>query len=242
MEWRTFDAIYLINLPERLDRKRELESELRRVGLETNAPRLVWVRGVRPLDAGEFPSIGARGCFLSHLHCLELAVEQNHARILILEDDACFPRLRVNALQKAVASLENSEWAIWYGGGSVALDSKPADGNVEVFPIKPTEGVQTTHCVAFQRDTINSMLAFLQLILTRPKGHPEAGPMHVDGAYSTWRSLNPSAVTLVTVPPVCIQRSSKSDIAGPRWFDKNPLLLRSNAALRRLRNLLKHHR
>lgn len=236
MEWRTFDAIYLINLPERADRKRELERELISVGLQIDDPRLVWVRAVRPSEAGEFPSIGARGCFLSHLTCLQSAFERGHARVLILEDDACFPRFRVDGLKSVIGKLKGLNWAIWYGGGSMLHDLSVGIDDVDVIPINHKVGVQTSHCIAFQGDAIGSVRAFLELILTRPGGHPEAGPMHVDGAYSTWRALNPTAVTLVTVPPVCVQRSSRSDIAIIRWYDKAPLVRRSIAAVRRLRN------
>ncbi len=236
MEWRIFDAIYVINLPERADRKRELERELRSVGLQTGDPRLVWTRAVRPLEAGEFASIGARGCFLSHLTCLQSASERGHQRILILEDDACFPRLRADGLKQVLRKLQGSSWALWYGGGTVLRASPVASDDVEVVPIDHTMGVQTAHCVAFQGDAIGSVRSFLELILTRPNGHPEAGPMHVDGAYSTWRALNPAAITLITVPPVCMQRSSRSDIAVTRWFDNTPLVRRGVAALRRMRN------
>lgn len=237
MEWRTFDAIYLINLAERADRKHELERELHNVDLQTDDPRLVWVRAVRPLEAGEFPSIGARGCFLSHLTCLRSAFERRYERVLILEDDACFPRSRVNGLKSVVGELKGLNWAIWYGGGIVLSDlSGGRIDKTEIIPINHTVGVQMAHCIALQGAAIGSVLAFLELILTRPDGHPEGGPMHVDGAYSTWRALNPSAVTLVTVPPVCVQRSSRSDIAITSWYDRTPLVRRSVSALRRLRN------
>jgi glycosyl transferase, family 25 len=236
VEWRAFDAIYLINLPERADRKRELERELRSVGLQTDDPRLVWIRAVRPLEAGEFSSIGARGCFLSHLTCLQSAFERGHERILILEDDAHFPRFRVDALKRVVGQLKGLNWAMWYGGGNMHPDVSGGINNIEMIPIDHKVGVQTAHCIAFQGDAIGSVRAFLELILTRPGGHPEAGPMHVDGAYSTWRALNPTAITLVTVPSACVQRSSRSDIAIRRWYDKTPLVRRSVSALRRLRN------
>jgi glycosyl transferase family 25 len=236
VEWRAFDAIYLINLPERADRKRELERELRSVGLQADDPRLVWIRAVRPLEAGEFPSIGARGCFLSHLTCLQSASERGHGRVLILEDDACFPRFRINGLKSIVGKLNGLNWAMWYGGGRMLREFDVGIDNIEIIPIDTTVDVQTSHCIAFQGEAIGSVRAFLELILTRPGGHPEAGPMHVDGAYNTWRGLNPTAITLVTVPPVCVQRSSQSDIAIARWFDKTPLIRRGVAALRRLHN------
>jgi glycosyl transferase family 25 len=238
VKWRAFDAIYLINLPERTDRKRQLERELRRVDLQTNDPRLVWIRAVRPSEAGEFPSIGARGCFLSHLTCLKSALDRGHRRILILEDDACFPKIRIDGLKGAVEKLVRLNWSVWYGGGDVHHDLSVGTDDTGVIPIDHAVGVQTTHCVAFQGDAIESVRTFLELILTRPGGHPEAGPMHVDGAYSTWRALNPTAITLVTVPPVCVQRSSRSDVAAARWFDKIPLVRGGVDMLRRLRSHL----
>jgi hypothetical protein len=155
---------------------------------------------------------------------------------LILEDDASFPRHRANGLKNVLEKLEGASWAIWYGGGTPSQASNVAIDSVEVVPIDHTVGVQMSHCVAFQGDAIGSVRAFLELILTRPNGHPEAGPMHVDGAYSTWRALNPAAITLVTVPPVCVQRSSRSDVAPTRWFDNIPVVRTGVAALRRLRN------
>jgi hypothetical protein len=239
VEWRAFDAIYLINLPERADRRRDLERELRSVGLHTDDPRLVWVRAVRPPEAGDFPSIGARGCFLSHLTCLQSACERRHERVLILEDDACFPRMRIDGLKRVVGKLPGLSWAMWYGGGNILHAPGTGTDNGEIIPIGPTVGVQTSHCIALQGDAIESLRAFLELILTRPRGHPEAGPMHVDGAYSTWRALNPTAITLVCVPPVCVQRPSRSDIAATLWFDNIPLVRTGMAALRRLLNHFK---
>jgi glycosyl transferase, family 25 len=239
MDWQAFDAIYLINLPQRADRKRELERELRRVGLQTDDPKLVWVRAVRPLEAGEFPSIGARGCFLSHLSCLQLAFERGYGRILILEDDACFPRFRIKDLKTVLEKLKGMNWAIWYGGARLDLNARSS--NTEVIPIDHTAGVQTSHCIALQGNAIRSVRDFLELILTRPGGHPEAGPMHVDGAYSAWRGLNPTAVTLVTLPAVCSQRSSQSDIGIPQWYDKILLVRGAIAVFRRVRNWRRIH-
>jgi glycosyl transferase, family 25 len=236
VEWRTFDAIYLINLPERTDRRRELERDLRSVGLHADDPRLLWISAVRPSEAGEFPSIGARGCFLSHLTCLNLAIDEGHDCILILEDDACFPRSQIGRVKTVVGKLKELNWAIWYGGGDILEDLGARTGVMGITAIDRTVGVRTTHCIAFRGVAIRSVKAFLELILTRPAGHPEAGPMHVDGAYCTWRTLNPTAVTLVTVPPVCVQRSSRSDIATVNWFDKTPLLGTGIALFRRLRN------
>jgi hypothetical protein len=239
MDWELFDAIYLINLPERTDRRRELEIELSGVGITAHDRRLVWVRAVRPSDAGEFPSVGARGCFLSHLVCLKSALDSELRRVLIIEDDACFPKNRHADLRIILEKVKRSNWDIWYGGARVQLDVAGRTGGIEIVAIDPKLEIQTTHCVALQGDTIRSVQAFFELILRRPAGHAEAGPMHVDGAYSTWRALNPNAVTLLTVPPVCTQRASRSDIAATHWYDRMPVVKLCAAILRRLRNRLK---
>ena len=48
LDWSVFDAIYLINLRERTDRRRELEAELCSVGLLPGDPKLIWLNAVRP--------------------------------------------------------------------------------------------------------------------------------------------------------------------------------------------------
>ena len=59
---------YVINLEDRTDRRAEMEQQLRRVGWQA-----AFVAAIRPVDAGDFPSVGARGCFLSHLATLKQA-------------------------------------------------------------------------------------------------------------------------------------------------------------------------
>jgi glycosyl transferase family 25 len=184
------------------------------VGLLPGDPKLLWQIAVRPETPGAFPSIGARGCFLSHLACLQAASVSEHNRILIIEDDAYFPRAATNRLQEALIELRSSEWQIWYGGHFFIGNDQPSSHGWGI-QIDSKTGIQTAHCVGFQgAATIDSIRAFLELILTRPAGHIEGGPMHVDGAYSTWRSLNAGAVTRATIPEICRQRSSRSDIAA----------------------------
>ncbi len=242
LDWGVFDAIFLINLRERTDRRRELETELRSVGLPPDDSRLVWLDAVRPTSRGEFPSIGAHGCFLSHLACLQEASMRKHDCVLIIEDDACFPRTAVNRLQEALVGLKDSEWQIWYGGHHFAGNDAPP-GHGWGVRVDGRTGIQTTHCVGVRGvATINSIRTFLELILTRSAGHGEAGPMHVDGAYSTWRHLNAGAVTIAAIPEVCRQRSSMSDIAPPGRLDLWPITRNMVNLLRKLRNYLRKQR
>jgi glycosyl transferase family 25 len=239
LDWSVFDAIYPINLRERTDRRRELEAELCSVGLLPGDPKLIWQDAVRPNTSGGFPSVGAHGCFLSHLACLQAAAASKYTRILILEDDACFPQSKVSCLQDALMRLNSSEWQIWYGGHFFAGVDQPLSHGWGV-PIASNIGIQTTHCIGFNgAATINSIVKLLELILTRPPGHIEAGPMHVDGAYSTWRAFNDHAITLATIPAICRQRPSRSDVAALRLLDRHPITRYIMTPLRRLRNYMR---
>jgi len=85
-----FDKSYIINLPERSDRCEQMKQELRMLGLSEPSERVVFFPAIKPTDRGEFPSIGARGCFLSHLDVLKEAKRQNLNHLLIMEDDLSF--------------------------------------------------------------------------------------------------------------------------------------------------------
>jgi glycosyl transferase, family 25 len=238
LDWSVFDAIYLINLRERTDRRRELEAELCSVGLLPGDPRLIWQNAAKPETRGEFPNIGTYGCFLSHLACLQAAVASKHDRILILEDDASFPKSAVNRLRDALTGLKSSEWQIWYGGHLFVGNDQPNGQGWGVL-INTTVAIQRAHCIGFQGTaTIDSIRKFLELILTRPAGHIQAGPMHTDGAYNIWRLLNPEAVTRAAIPEICIQRSSRSDIAIGR-FDRYAVTRLIARPLRKLRNYMR---
>ncbi len=230
-EWRAFDAVYVINLVTRTDRRRQISVQLAALGLSPDNPRLTWIRAVKPSDGGTFGNIGARGCFLSHLECLRKACVTGHKRILILEDDALITDSA--AWRDALTAIGAQPWNVWYGGARF-FDYSPQTGGV-LCPIDAHVSIGTTHCIGFQGDAIRSIFEFLELILTRPPGHEEAGPMPIDGAYTVWRRLNPSAITLASVPAVCTQRPSRSDITPGMWLDKLPIARQVVSVLRALR-------
>ena len=63
----------------------------------------------------------------------------------------------------------------------------------------------------------NRPVLFMEELQQRPPGHPDGGPMHIDGAYSTFRVQNPDVVTLIASPNLGWQRSSRSDVT-PNWW------------------------
>lgn len=232
-----FDRIYVINLPARADRRKEMTGELKRIGLSFDCPKVRLFPAVRPDDAGPFPSIGARGCFMSHLGILTEARQNGFERILLLEDDLNFVKNFARKIKSVLNGLPETAWSVFYGGygfaGEVTL--KPVDG---LARIAPDIGIRLTHFVGLQEPALGMAADYFTAMLAKQPGDPTGGPMHVDGAYSWFRKDNPELVTIGACPELGYQRPSRSDILLPGWKDKAPLIRGLVGLGRKLKNTL----
>lgn len=225
------DQIYVINLPHRQDRRREIAAQLRRAGSGLEAGNVTLFPAVRPEDPGPFPSIGARGCFLSHLGVLRAARDAGHEMILILEDDADFTQVFLQD-DAAAGRLLARDWAMaWLGHGGLAVPP----GAEESFAIPAESAFTMAHAVLVRRAAILGLVPYLETMLTRPEGDPAGGPMHVDGAYTWFRRAHPQLGARATCGQWAVQRASRTDIAATGWKEHIPFL----PLLRRLRNALR---
>lgn len=228
-----FDRLYLLNLPERTDRRLSIEKQLARIGLSLSSERVVLFPAIAPTDAGGFPTIGARGCFLSHLAILEQAEACGLNAIAVMEDDLCLSN-DVNArLQPTLDALDATTWDMTYLG-----HNESTQGPEPLQPLAFDNGICCTHFYAISPVMRRAFIQFLHEVLTRENGDPLGGPMHVDGAYSFFRSKHPEFVTLLANPSLGYQGASRSDITA-QWFDRVPALRIPVALLRRARALLK---
>jgi hypothetical protein len=203
------EAVFVINLTHRTDRRAEMEKELASVGWGAE-----FFPAIRPSDAGAFPSVGARGCFLSHLSILKQASQTGLQRLTILEDDLSFVDDFPRSWSTALGSLRGADWSIFYPGHLLS-DLPPGLSRLD-----PTLGVRCTHFMVINGNAISPIITGLEAILARPAGHPNGGPMHVDGAYSTIRRQNDDLPTFAYSPQLGYQRPSRSDVANTRWFDR----------------------
>ena len=87
-----FDRARIINIASRKDRRLETEEEFARNGFHIDDEKVGFFKAVTPTEGEGFPSVGVRGCFLSHLGVLEEAMRLDLKNILILEDDIQFSR------------------------------------------------------------------------------------------------------------------------------------------------------
>jgi glycosyl transferase, family 25 len=233
-----FERIYIINLAARTDRKREISDQLRSVGLRLNSLPVQLFPAVEPVDAAEFPNIGSRGCFLSHLGILQQAHSDGLRSVLILEDDLNFVE---NFSDRAISIAH--EWSelspsftFFYGGGEVALPFSP-QGHSELMPVSPHTPVGLTHFLGIRgASCISDLVTYLEAMIARSAGDPEGGPMHVDGAYSWFRRAHPNYETAIAHPEIGYQRASRTAIHPLRWFDRLMGLRSLVNVIRRMRN------
>lgn len=193
-----FDSIRVINLKERRDRRREMEGELARIGLDSDR-RISFFPAIRPPNAGPFTSIGARGVYESQLAILREAAEANRS-VLILEDDCDFT--------DDVRGYDfGGDWEIFYGG-YYATDPDNL----------MTSDIVGAHMMGFTANAARQIVAYLDT-LEFTGIHPP-----IDAAYIWFRRACPGVATRFAVPPLAIQRSSRSDIADMRFYDRLPFL------------------
>lgn len=219
----SFDRVYVLNLPDRADRRSEMAGELARIGTDFGDPRVRLFPAIRPAEAGGFPGIGAHGAFLSHLGALREAREVGDRRILILEDDCDFAAGFETLLPAALDRLDAVGFDIFHGG--YALPSGEAGGDRDatpLFALDRSTPVQMAHFIGFGPAVIDPLIVYLEAMLHRPPGSPEGGPMHIDGAYNWYRRSHPGLVTWAARPQLGHQRPSRSDISAPGPLDRLP--------------------
>lgn len=213
-----FDHVYVLNLPERRDRRKQVTRELARLGDGHVPDHVRFLAADKPKTPGGFPCCGARGCFESHLLALEEAQRARAERLLVLEDDfACTPLLLQRESQ-LTSLLRDSDWDIvWLGHD---LHFPPRDAPTLGIPDE-TWGL--SHCYAVRDRCLDDLIAFLEALRGREAGDPRGGPMHYDGALATYRAQRPSGRFFVVAPSVAAQRESRSDIS-PSRYDRHPSL------------------
>jgi glycosyl transferase, family 25 len=229
-----FDCIMILNPPNRSERRKQFRRELVRVGWDPDDPRITWFPAVDTRTAAGYTSPGSRGCFLSHVAALNLARNAGHRRVLVLEDDCDFAPDFVDRQVQFVDWLASSPWGIAYLGQGEILSGQPG-----LVPWHPEMRVAMTHCYAAAGDVLLRLPRYLETITLRARGSPDGGPMSIDAGLCWFHRHNPDVVTVLAVPSLARQRSSRSDLL-PRWFDKVPGLCVAVAMARGMRWSISH--
>jgi hypothetical protein len=219
-------ATFVINLKHRTDRRIAMEKQLSKIGWDVQ-----FFSAVRPDDAAGFPSVGARGCFLSHLAVLKAARDDGVQQLTILEDDVNFAPDFRDRWQLAMSELDARDWAMFYPG-HIQRDLSPG-----LSLIAHNTGVRCTHFMVIKGRALSTIIGGLEGMLSRPPGDPEGGPMHVDGAYSTIRKQQRSLPTYLYSPTLGYQRPSRTDVGSLKWFDRSRVFTPIVSFARKLKSL-----
>lgn len=231
-----FDRIYIINLPYRTDRRKEMAKELKIANMPFCKDKVELFKATRPEESHPFKSIGCKGAFISHLNVLKKAQAEGLKNVLIMEDDLHIKPIFQQYEEDIIQKLLSIEWDIVQFGyflndeesNNFSLKIKSMDnvsGSKNQVPmLQPFSGQATgAHFYAINNRTFTRLITFLEALLDGPLGDPEKGPMHVDGAYNVFKWKYSDTIRLFSVPTLGEQRSSSSDIS-PQWFDKIYLL------------------
>lgn len=209
-----FDRVYIINLAERTDRRAEMLEELAQAKIELKQGHVEFFPAIRAKEKGEFPTLGARGCFHSHLECWKKAKAEGAKTVLVIEDDLQIaPRFVVDE-HRLVEQLQSLPWDIVYFGH--ALDT-PSDQPSELVPFDG--GIILAHFYGLNEAYRDQLIEFFEQAAVRRGGHPDGGPMYPDAGINFYRAKNPGSRTLVARPNLGTQRSSRSDVT-PKWHDR----------------------
>jgi hypothetical protein len=117
----TWDNIFIINLPRRVDRKETIIKQMERVGI-TQYDFISGIDGKSPDIIEQFarlesniPTAGHYGCLLSHIKAIERAKRENLLSVMILEDDVILG----NDFIKVISGLKVPTWDVIYLGGLI---------------------------------------------------------------------------------------------------------------------------
>lgn len=203
-----FESIRILNLPHRVDRRREMLAELAKFGLADDE-RVAFFAGSTAQDPGPFASAGEHGCYLSHLALLKQASAAGK-RLLVLEDDCDF-------LPEAADCVLPDEWDIFYGGYTAEDPDDLANSNMI-----------GAHCMGYSPRAASAVAAYLEELLEPgfepdalavARGHYQPGVNPpFDGAIVWFRRAHPEMKTVFA--QIAVQRSSRSDIASGTLLDR----------------------
>ena len=120
---------FYINLESRTDRKEHVEKQLNTIGIKAER-----------FNAVKLPN-GALGCSISHLKCLELAIERNLSHVLIVEDDIEFLKPTLFMKQLNTFLKTHQSWdVVMFAGNNIPPYTKVDDTCVKVGSCQTTTG------------------------------------------------------------------------------------------------------
>jgi GR25 family glycosyltransferase involved in LPS biosynthesis len=194
-------AVYYINLDHRIDRRKEFEEEIKKLGFPQ--------KKVHRISAIHTPGFGILGCGLSHKKALETFLESEHTYALIFEDDFTLT-LDENYCKFLLdySFKQNIEFDILMLAGNVFKEEETQ------YPfLKKILDAQTASAFIIHRKFAPKLVQALgestQLLEDWYKQHHEKKHEYCNDIY--WKKLQPISNWFILKPKLGMQRESYSD-------------------------------
>jgi GR25 family glycosyltransferase involved in LPS biosynthesis len=184
---------FYINLDSRPDRKKLVEYELQKVGIEPNRFNAIKLAN------------GALGCSMSHLKCLETAKKNGWEHILIVEDDIKFTNVPLFQKQLTAFLSKHTDWnVILIAGNNIPPYQIIDDTCVKVTRCQTTTGYLVNCC--YYDTLINNIKEGIKLLMREPDKHV----MYAIDKY--WFRLQEKDNWYLITPLTVVQEEGYSDI------------------------------
>jgi hypothetical protein len=204
-----FKNTLYINLESRKDRLLHITNELEK--MKINGERVNAVK----------TAVGAIGCTLSHIRCIELAKQRNYEWVFICEDDISFLNPEV-LMSSAKSFYENKEinWDVLIiGGNNVPPYQQISDYCVRI------SNCQTTTGYVVKQHFYDTLIQNFKESATNLLREPTRGNIYALDIY--WKRLQSQNQWYMLIPPTVTQYESYSDIEN-RNVNYNHLMLDMN--------------
>ena len=188
--------VFYINLEARLDRKAHIENQLKTVGFTA----------FERFNAVKLPNGNGRvGCSLSHIKCLELAIERGLTHLVICEDDTLFLQPEVFKTQLNKFLSKRSNWdVVLFAGNNVPPYERIDDSCICV------SRCQTTTCYMVKSTYFDTLLANMKEGVHKLMQDPGNHFNYAVDKY--WIALQQKHNWYMITPVTVVQREDYSDI------------------------------
>jgi hypothetical protein len=193
-----FEHTLFINLEHRTDRLDHVQKELAKLNIKGERVNAVKAK------------VGAIGCSLSHIRCLDMAKQQDWEYVFICEDDITFtdPELLLRNLKQFYED-ETVQWDMLIIGGNVVPPyQRINDAYIRVLNCQTTTGYIVKK--SYYDTLIKNFKESTGLLMKHPT---ELGKKHY-ALDIYWKKLQLQDFWYMITPPTVIQYENYSDIEG----------------------------
>jgi glycosyl transferase family 25 len=229
-----FGSAFVINLPERTDRRYDVEREFAKLSWK----EFEFFPAFHFTEAAGFKFPGWRGCFQSHLEIYKLARVRHLPNVLIFEDDIALSATIIQLTPKIVNAINALNWDLLYLGHEFTGNVQRANSSTSEVAFEPYEDeIRTTHFYAVRNRIIPRLIEHFERCASTIPHDGMYGPMPADGALNTFRRYNRDVKTYIAKPKLGWQRPSRSDLA-PKAFDQVKALRPAVRYLRKFKHIV----